>query len=234
MLDLKTLGSSSKGNCYIIRAKGEALILEAGLTYRKIVKALDYNLTDVAGCLISHEHKDHSKAVPDLCKNGIEVYCSPGTQEGMKFKDPNINLIHPEKQIKIGSFIVLPFLAEHNAIEPLGFLIYHTEFGKLLFITDSYYCRYRFKGLNYIMLEVNYCKELLQKNFNKGFIPKILKQRILTSHFSLHNAKLFLSKLDLATVKEIMLIHLSDGNSDAKRFISEIKSLTGKPTRILI
>lgn len=234
MLNLETLGSSSKGNCYIIRVKGETLLIEAGLTYKKIAKALNFEFTDVVGCLISHEHKDHSKAVPDLCKAGIEIYCSPGTQEGMKFKDPFINLIHPEEQFNVGSFTVLPFLAEHNVKEPLGFLIYHEEFGKLLFITDSFYCRYKFKGLNYIMLEVNYCKELLQKNFEKGYIPEILRKRILTSHFSLHNAKLFLSRIDLAAVKEIMLIHLSDGNSDAKRFVHEIKSLTGKPTRILV
>jgi len=233
MLNLETLGSSSKGNCYIIRTSKNALILECGLPYKKIAKALDFDFSNVSGCLISHEHKDHSKAAKDLCDHGIDVYCSTGTVMAMKLHHPRITILEKEIQFRIGSFIVLPFAAEHDAVEPLGFLIYHAEFGKLLFITDSYTCRYRFKDLNYIMIEANYSKEILQRNINNGLIPKILKQRILTSHFSIDNVKLFLSKLNLETVQEIMLIHLSDGNSDAKLFIEEIRSLTGKPTRIL-
>ena len=83
------------------------------------------------------------------------------------------------------------------------------------------------------MIEVNYSREILQKNYDKGYIPKPVKDRLLTSHMNLKNAKLYLSKLDLSSVKEIMLIHLSDGNSDAKLFVKEIKALTGKPVRVL-
>lgn len=234
MLNLETLGSSSSGNCYIIRVKGETLLIECGFTYKKISKSLDFDFSNVVGCLVSHAHKDHSKAVKDLCHNGIDVFCTTGTLMDMKFKDPRITVIEPEIQFKLSSFIILPFHTEHDATESVGFLIYHKEFGRLMFLTDSYYCKYNFPNLNYIMIETNYSKEILNRNIDKGLIPKILRKRIRTSHFSLENVKKYLEKLDLSNVKEIMLIHTSDANLNLKKAIDEIQGLTGKPTRALI
>lgn len=84
------------------------------------------------------------------------------------------------------------------------------------------------------MIEVNYSKEILERNVKEGYLTNIVKKRILTSHFSLSNAKLFLSKLDLSSVKEIMLIHLSDANINLRDAVKEIKELTGKPTKALM
>ena len=61
-----------------------------------------------------------------------------------------------------------------------------------------------------------------------GLVPKELKSRILKSHFSLENVKRFLQANDLSKVQEIWLLHLSDGNSDEKRFKREVQELTGR------
>lgn len=227
-MKLKILGSGSSGNCYLLQSEKETLILECGLPYKTILKELNFKLDTVVGCLISHEHKDHSKSASDLIKNGIDVYSSKGTFEAIGVMGYRTKAIESEKAIKIGSFIVLPFATEHDAVEPLGFLIQHLEMGQLLFITDSYYCRYKFSDIDHVMIECNYSLEILKEKQ----LPQTLKSRIIKSHFELDNVKNFLKATDLKQTKEIVLIHLSDGNSNAEQFKREIERLTGKPTYI--
>ncbi|QZY56683.1 MBL fold metallo-hydrolase [Crassaminicella profunda] len=231
-MKLKVLGSGSKGNCYLLCSPTETLILECGLPYKTILKGLNFNLNSVVGCLVSHEHKDHSKGIHDLIKNGIDVYTSKGTVEACEVTGHRIKVLESEKAIKVGSFAVLPFTTQHDAAEPLGFLIHHKEIGNLLFITDSYYCQYKFQDLNHILIECNYSDEILKENLEKGLIPTSLKNRLLKSHFSLGNVKEFLKVTDMKTVQNIMLIHLSDGNSNEAIFKEEIERLTGKPTYV--
>lgn len=231
---LKVLGSGSSGNCYILEGKSETLILECGLPYKSILKGLNFNISNVVGCLVSHEHGDHSKALRDMLKAGIDVYTSFGTARAIVKECEVIETYHrlkyikSEKLITIGSFTILPFEAQHDAAEPLGFLIHHEELGKLLFITDSYYCQYKFKGLNHVLIECNYSNEILREKE----LPKNLKNRIIKSHFELENVKDFLKSINLSWVTDIVLIHLSDGNSDSKGFKSEIEGLTGKPVYV--
>jgi phosphoribosyl 1,2-cyclic phosphodiesterase len=104
--------------------------------------------------------------------------------------------------------------------------------GKLLYITDSYYCKYRFKGLNHIMIEANYSKEILNENLYNDNTALPVRDRVVESHMSLETCKEFLQANDLSQVKDIALIHLSDSNSDAERFKREVEGLTGKPTYI--
>ncbi|NEZ50299.1 MBL fold metallo-hydrolase, partial [Clostridium botulinum] len=159
-------------------------------------------------------------------------YLSQGTAAGIEFIDINrshrIHEIKSEKVFKIGEFIILPFKTEHDAAEPLGFLIQHLEMDQLLFITDSYYCRYKFSDIDHVLIECNYSDEILKERK----LPQKLKDRIIKSHFELENVKEFLKATDLKGTKEIVLIHLSDGNSNAEQFQKEIEMLTGKPTYI--
>lgn len=235
-MKLKILGSSSSGNCYLLEAKNETLILECGLPYKTILKGLNFDLNNVVGCLVTHEHKDHSKGYGEVLSNGIDVWLSEGTmkatcnQKHNQFRFPC--LCESEKQFKIGEFTILPFQAQHDAAEPLGFLMHHPEMGKLLFITDSYYCKYNFKGLNHILIECNYSNDILKENLENGSIPLSLRDRIIKSHFELGNVKEFLKATDLKEVKEITLIHLSESNSNATQFKGEIEGLTGKPTYV--
>lgn len=228
-MKLKVLGSGSSGNCYLLQGDKETLIIECGISYKEILKGLDFNLSNVVGCLISHEHKDHCKAVNDLIKNGINVYGSEGTFAGIEVKENHrIKRIKALEQFKIGEFIILPFDTQHDSNEPLGFVITHKDIGTLLFATDTYYIQYKFKGINHILVECNYSMDILAEKE----LPKSLKTRVIKSHFELDNVKEFLRATDLSTVKEIMLIHLSDSNSNAVEFKDSIERLTGKPTYI--
>jgi phosphoribosyl 1,2-cyclic phosphodiesterase len=178
--------------------------------------------------LVTHEHLDHSKAIPDITRNGIDVYSGEGTLVRSMPMMHRGKIIKSEELFKVGEFIVLPLEAQHDAAEPLSFLIQHKEFGKLLFITDSYYCKYKFKELDHIMIECNYSMSILQEKE----LLRSLKSRIVKSHFELENVKEFLKANDLSKVKDITLIHLSESNSNAAQFKEDIERLTGKPVYI--
>lgn len=226
-MNLKVLGSSSKGNSYILEADTGSLILDAGVRFSDIQEALDFDLSRVRGCLVTHEHGDHAKAVKDLLKAGIDVLTTKGTIEAIGAKHHRLGVVIPGYQFQIGDFIILGFKTEHDAADPVGYLIqYIPTKEKLLFATDTYYLKYRFSGLNYILLECNYIPDILKANIEAGAIPESLKNRLLESHFSLDNVKGFLKANDLTEVRKIILIHLSDGNSDARRMVSEIQELT--------
>lgn len=232
MFEIKTIASGSSGNSYLLKTDGETLILECGVPIPKIVEALNFNLVNVAGCLVSHEHQDHSKGIAGLVKKSINVYASKGTIESVNVSGHRVNVVKAGQLFQVGGFTVLPFAIEHDAAEPLGFLIQHKEFGKLIFATDTYYIRYKFKELNYIMVECNYSKTILEESIKSGLVEPYQVKRLLKSHFSLERVKEFLSANDLSVLKKIYLMHLSNRNADSKKFKEEIERLTGVPVEV--
>lgn len=235
-MKLKVLASGSKGNSYILESPTGSLLLEAGIPWKEILKGLNYDISNVLACLITHEHKDHSKAILDVMKAGIDCYMSKGTIDALNVPCNQSYRAIPAReglQINFGDFTVLNFQTEHDASDPRGFLIqYKPTKEKILFITDSYYCKYKFKGINYLMIECNYIKETLDQNIEAGYIHQGMKPRLLRSHFNLENVKQFLKANDLSSCREIVLLHLSDSNSNAKRMVNEIHELTGIKPKI--
>lgn len=231
-MEIKSLASSSAGNCYLISDGSSSLLIECGIKIKRILEAVD--LSKVNGCLISHEHSDHSIAFKDILKYTY-VYASKGTLDFLnnKYKISEIErynegILVPNQKVRIGSFLVVSFETEHDAKEPLGFLIYSTVTNeKLLFATDTYYIRNKFVGLNYIMIECNYATDLIDPK-----ISKTERLRLLQSHFELGNVKEFLKANDLSQCHRIYLMHLSARNSDAAMFKREIEATTGIPTEV--
>ena len=240
MLNITALASGSAGNCYRIDDGESSLLIEAGLPIKQIKEGLNHRLSEVDGCLITHEHKDHCKAVEDVMKSGIDCYMSKGTVEALD-DNKNINLIeHRIKRVVAKDrrdindrWSIKPFEVEHDAKEPVGFLVWNSKTNdKLVYITDSFYSKYKFYKPNYIMVECNYSEKILDENVRVGRVPAVQKKRLIKSHFSLTNVKEFLRSNDLSKVKEIWLLHLSNRNSDEKLFKREIQEITGKPVYI--
>lgn len=231
---LKVLGSSSAGNCYILENDHEALIIECGVRMDKIKQALNFNLAKVCGCLVSHEHLDHCKSVVDIIKAGINVYTTVGTYKGMKFESNHhrSKVITPDHEFNVGNFRIIPFDIKHDAQKPVGFLINHKETGTILFVTDTYYVEKRFRGLNNIIVECNYSQEILDGKLASGATPDFLRNRIFASHMNLKTCKDLLRANDLSEVNNIVLIHLSDSNSNARQFKEEVTRCTGKVVHV--
>jgi len=232
-MELTVLGSSSRGNGYVLQNATEALIIECGVSLLEVKKAVGFNVSKIVGALCSHEHGDHAKYTHDFLHSRINVYMSHGTMKAIETKGTFLPLLlEAGNAVKIGSFTVLPFGVKHDAAEPLGFLINHPQTGNVLFLTDSYYSPYRFEGLNNILIECNYSTDILQRNIDAGRIPPAVRNRTLQSHMSLETCLETLAANDLSQVNNIVLIHLSDGNSHADNFLNTVHRATGKTVHV--
>lgn len=232
-MELKVLGSSSKGNCYLLDNGKDCLMIECGIAFKEIQKAVNFDISRIAGVVVSHEHGDHAKYVNKCLDARIPLFMSQGTKDALKLSE--CALVHAMNELKvyqIGAFRVQPFNAQHDAREPFGFLIYHPECGKVLFATDTFYLRYTFQGLNNILIECNYDQEILDANVEAGKLPMALRMRTMKSHCSFTTCRETLLANDLSKVNHIVLIHLSDGNSNEKMFQRTIQEETGKTVHV--
>ena len=226
-MQLHVIGSSSKGNCYILESSSEALILEAGCKLMEVKKALHWQLSKVVGCAVSHEHNDHAGYAAEYAAAGIKVLALPAVQQAKGIKR-NAIAVELGKAYKMGSFVLQPFEVMHD-VPCVGYMVKQQELGKLVFFTDTFACKYRFKGVSTYMVEANYCDELLEANIEAGKVPMLLRNRLMTSHMELHNTIGFLRSSDLSSVRNIVLVHLSAGNAEAARFEEAVMAATGLP-----
>ena len=227
-MDITVIASGSSGNAYRISDGDTALLLDAGIPLQRIKQALNFRVRDLAGCLITHAHGDHAKAAGDLAKAGVDVYTSQGTIDACRLTGHRMKPVKALQEVMIGTFAVLPFDVQHDAPEPLGFLLTSRRTGdKLLYFTDTYYLKYRFTGLTHIMGECNYSMDIVEQSVRNGYIPPELVPRLVKSHMSLEHFLDLLKANDLHEVKQIYLLHLSNNNSDAERFREAVQKLTG-------
>lgn len=238
MIDIKVIGSGSSGNCYLANINGTQLLLECGLPFKTIQKALNFKLSSIEGCLVTHEHIDHSKAVKDLLKNSVYVYATKGTFDALNVRSHRAILFLKDKEDTycykfFNRFCVLPFQAIHDAQEPVSFYIQdiHTK-ESLLFITDTAYIKYKIPSVDVLMVECNYVKSVIDKKVQDGKLHHVLRNRIVKNHLSLETLKEALKQADLSNLKEMYVLHLSDSNSDEKYILEELQKLTGKSIKI--
>lgn len=229
-MKLQCLGSSSSGNCYILEAANERLIIEAGIPLPEIKKALQWQLRSVAGCLVTHRHNDHSKYLKDVIACGIKVFALRDVFDAKEVRNRAFcREIEPMHGYKIGGFKVLPLAVNHD-VPCVGFLIEHQEMGRLLFVTDTMMFGYIVPGLNHIMIEANYADDIVERNIANGRLAPAMRSRLFESHLELGTTKQILRRQDLQHVHNIVLLHLSNGNSDEQRFIREVRIATGCTT----
>jgi len=227
MINFQSYFSSSAGNLYTCSDGDTKIIIDLGVTFKQAQKALSFRMSEYAAAISCHGHFDHCKGVPEAIKKGMDCYVLPETADHLKISGRRVKIIEPLKQFEIGGFKILPFPLEHD-VPNVGLLIESRRGGKLVYINDTNYCRYKFRGLNVIAVGCNYAADILMASS----LPSAHKKRVMRSHFSLENVKEFLKANDLSRCREIHLLHLSAGNSDAGRFKREIEGLAGIPTTI--
>jgi len=213
----------------VLSAGDESIILDAGKAVREVMPHVP-DFRKISGCLIGHEHKDHAAAWEDFCLRGIPVIMSRGTYDALSdrralnFFQPMI--VRAGKRLPLGNFTVLPFEVQHDAAEPLGYLIKYEPTGEtILYATDTYYLRYTFPGINYWIVECNYCEEMIDEETDA-----VLRNRLKESHMSLRRLVDALAANDLTETAKIVLVHLSDSRSNEKRMVSKIQDTFGIDT----
>jgi phosphoribosyl 1,2-cyclic phosphodiesterase len=226
-MQINVLASSSKANCTHIDDGATQLLLDAGVPIRQLRERLSFGLSKVEAALITHCHQDHCRAVPDLLAAGMGCYMLPHTAESLGVTGHHrVRPIMPRRRFEIGTWGVMPFETPHD-VENVGFVLSSTCGEKVLYLTDTPYCHFRFVGLTRILIEANYDLPVLRDNVLAGRVNHEVKRRVLRSHMSLDTLCGFLCANDLSRVRQIILLHLSSDSSDAARFKKTIQALTG-------
>lgn len=221
---LRVLSTGSVGNAYLLEAGGQVLLLDAGIPLQRIIKALD-RPSAMVGCVVTHEHQDHCKSVVKLLERGIPVALSEGTWEAIK---PEGTFLSPwrvkRESFCMGDFTVLPFGVQHDAEEPLGFLIrFEPTQETFLYVTDTYYLHYTFPGVNYWMIECNYCDETLDDQYHSETISLQMRGRLRKSHLSLNRLLDIIKANDMRSTSSMILCHLSDARSDEGKMVHDVQ-----------
>lgn len=216
---LKCLGSSSAGNCYLLENETECLMIECGIPIKEVKKEMNFNMRKIVGCIASHGHQDHIHCLEDVLKCGIPIYTNDETVESVEVIYGELLHGVPEKiAFILGNFKITPFYVPHDNTPCFAYQIYHEEIGKLLFLTDLEYCKYKFKDVSHILVEANYSKDIINQD-NPNF------EHVARGHMELNTTLGFLNTNANPSLMNVVLLHLSDSNSNSEYFSQKVKEV---------
>lgn len=201
---LKVLGSGSTGNCYILENEQEALIIDAGIRFMEVKKALRFQVRKIVGVIVTHKHGDHAAFAHEYEGAGIPVF-RPYEAESLR------------QNIRYGGFRIQSWEAVHD-VPCVGYLIDHDDFGRMLYVTDTEYVRYRFKGITQFLIEANYSEELVDREQAKY-------QHVLTGHMELQTTIGCILANQSEKTRRITLCHLSADNADPEAFKTAVEAI---------
>ena len=229
-MNIKCFASSSAGNCYLVRNSTSAILIEAGIPFKRIKTALVYEgllLSHIAVAAITHQHGDHCQAAANLSMY-VPIFASKETLATVEKRYGGRQRIIAEEWMayRFGTFDITAFPVDHDCEGAMGFIIYDTENDeRMLFVNDTKLLRWNFSAyrFDHIMIECNHNTELLDRND-----PEVCRKA--SAHMSLSATVEALKSLTLTDTKAIYLMHLSDGHSNQAKMIQTVKEQTGVPT----
>lgn len=226
MATLQPLFSGSSGNAVLVKSKNTALLVDAGVSGKRILEALSmYNQTGstLSAILITHEHSDHIRSAGSLARKfHLPIFASPGTWTALRpvlgdLPPASVRMFTPGEGFFVGDIFVTPFPISHDAAEPVGysFMIEDKKFTVATDIGEMNETIFlHLSGSEEILLESNFDIVMLQK----GPYPPALKARILSKkgHLSNKEAACVCARLASLGTKKIILGHLSGENNTPK------------------
>ena len=229
-MKLKVIGCSSAGNAFLVEQGGKSLLLDAGVSYHKILSAIAFDLMMLDGVLVSHEHIDHVLSVQKLNNAGVSVITSKGTSKAIpgdvRFQH---TIIKSKEVIQHISWKIMAFEVHHDAVEPLGFVVKHNDTDKkLCYLPDSGYSQFSPTGITDLIIECNYMDEKLEELLDQKTTYSLNRyNRLKHSHMSLSRCIKQIASMDRENMKNIILTHLSDENSDEIKMVNEVRAKFG-------
>ncbi len=216
-----SLISGSSGNASLIKNKDTTILIDCGLSLKRlcaILDNLDIDCNDIDALLITHEHSDHILGAGVLSRRfDIPIYATEKTHQAMNIgsiKDCNTKIITSNTSFEIGNIGIEAFDISHDAANPVGYSLYSDD-KKYSIVTDTGIITDSIlksvSGCEYVMLEANHDVNMLMY----GKYPFNLKKRISSDigHMSNDYAAQVAIRLLENNTKNIMLSHLSDNNN---------------------
>ncbi|HAQ20258.1 MAG TPA: MBL fold metallo-hydrolase [Prolixibacteraceae bacterium] len=235
MIEICALASGSNGNCYYIGNEHDAVLVDAGISAKRILMRMNdagLDPSKVRGIFISHEHADHVSGVRVLVKRlGVKAWFSLGTFDALRESErpETYGIFKPGKAFHLGSFTIHPFLKNHDAAEPCSFRIEHDDWHVGVFTDIGEACdtvRHHLRKCHALFLETNYDEKMLWE----GSYPYILKRRVASAHGHLSNDQAFKLIREHAgpELLHVFLSHLSGENNRPELAASRFESLADR------
>ena len=228
-----SLASSSHGNAYIVSDAQTHILLECGVSHKKLQQLCGFQTTAFDACLISHEHKDHSSCVEKILASGVPVFMSQGTAEALEIPEKLLDLateMESGKRFAVGTIDILPFATMHDAKESLGFVMQSEVDGDILaYAIDTVNVPYNFPGVNLLAVEANFEQAVLDRCER---MPEKVRHRIANTHMEIDMLCKCLNRMDLSRCREIYLLHLSDATSHEGHFINKVARAVPRHVRV--
>ena len=224
-----SLSSSSSGNCHLIsQDNGKTYVmLDGGITFKTLqskLYALDIELQQIKGCVITHEHQDHIKIVKDILVY-MPVFGTRGTFEGKPYiDDVNLKIIKQGKAFTVGETSVsfIAFDIKHDANEPVNYVFRNSinEYG--VYITDTGEIKLKLMNIRptIIIIETNFDRDVIEAQIkesmkrvvrDRGYESSYTKRQLegKFGHLSVQDAIEVLKTMKLGMCKQILLCHIS-------------------------
>jgi len=210
-----TLASGSSGNSLYIESGGTKILVDAGISLRQItlrLKKIDVDITEIGAVIVTHEHSDHTAAIPRL---DAPVYVASATIDLWKDKVRKLMEFESDTPFEIGGLRITPFSVPHDALDPVGFTIESGKSEKVGVVTDigcaTQLVKERLRGADVLVIEYNHDSDILLYSH----YPWDLKQRIKgrLGHLSNIQASELLGDLIHHRLKHVVLAHLSQVNN---------------------
>ena len=237
-LEFCTIASGSSGNCTYIGSEHTKILIDAGISGKKIEEGLaELKLTgdQIDALFITHEHADHIKGAGILSRRfDIPIFATAETWAAMegslgKIAPSNKHIVYADEMCPVNDICVRPFEIPHDASEPVGYSVFAggkkitlaTDIGH---VTDT--IRENIEGSDLLLLESNHDIEMVRK----GPYPWHLKQRILGEHGHLSNvaAGELLTEVMSGKMKYVFLGHLSEDNNNPHLAFETVEEILRK------
>ena len=217
------LSSGSSGNVAYVENDHDAVLLDAGISYKKLSllsEEMAVSLRKVRGILVTHEHGDHSKSAGVIARKlGVPILTTGGTWDRIraragKLPNDGIRIHRAGESFVLASFMVETFALSHDAHEPCGYMV-GSDGRKVAFVTDtglvSEELRGRLRECAGLVLEANHDEQMLKT----GPYPYHLKKRILgeKGHLSNRYCRDLLLQVMGEKTRAVTLAHLSEENN---------------------
>ncbi len=231
------IASSSKGNCTYIASESTKILIDCGITAKKLAETLDgysIDIKEINAIFITHEHSDHIKGIGVLArKYKIPIFATTKTWEYIedneklgKYDERLKNFIYKEEFCVVDDIKIMPFAIQHDAVDPVGYNIYIDD-KKVSVCTDlgvvTECVVEKISGSNIILIESNHDIRMVET----GDYPFLLKKRILghRGHLSNVSCANLLLEIESDNIEHIFLGHLSGENNKPLLALETVKQI---------
>ncbi|UQS82100.1 MBL fold metallo-hydrolase [Bombilactobacillus folatiphilus] len=223
VMQISVLASSSQGNSLYIKTPNKRILVDAGLSGKKIkdlLASIGEDIQQLDAILVTHEHSDHIRGVGILARRyGLDVYANAKTWQAMRAKIGPVDshqqhLFEANSVLTLGDLDIESFSVSHDAIDP-QFYNFHYQDHSFVDLTDTGYVsdrvKYIIQNADGFLMECNHDLEMLRQ----GYYPWSLKQRIISDEGHLSNLDGANALMDVIgnQTKQVFLGHLSPENN---------------------